>query len=340
MSLNIIKLLNRNWYLSNDVHIIDPAFFPGCHINMRLIIEKKNLKPDNYMFAYIKNNVWIESTDKYARSKLLLSSDWVENNVPKIIVMMKKKSLTNNNIIESELNDECNDININKLYDVEPAPHVLTLEDHEKFRNNDGKTFEIEVRGSRNHKESFFKVKDVMEAFQLPYLNDILTHKDKGYVYYKHYKYFTIIKDKNKTKKEMYLTYDGILKVINSSRCIFTCDNTNVMNIWIHSIININKQLFILNTNSETLKPGIVYCITSELVNYIKIGYWRKSINSLKHRYVTYLGNNMNLFYVNSLNPSKLEKECHNYFNHYKISNELFDKKYLNEYIIFLENTK
>jgi hypothetical protein len=222
MSLNIIKLLNKRWYLSNEVHVIDPAFFPGCHINLRLIIEKKNLKSDNYMFAYIKNNVWIESTDKYARSKLLLSSDWVENNVPKIIVMMKKKSLTNNNIIESELNDECNDININKLYDVEPAPHVLTLEDHEKFRNNDGKTFEIEVRGSRNHKESFFKVKDVMEAFQLPYLNDILTHKDKGYVYYKHYKYFTINLttpgEKIKTKKEMFLTYIGVLKVLFSSR--------------------------------------------------------------------------------------------------------------------------
>jgi hypothetical protein len=30
---------------------------------------------------------------------------YIKNNVPKIIVMMKKKSLTNNNIIESELND-------------------------------------------------------------------------------------------------------------------------------------------------------------------------------------------------------------------------------------------
>ena len=77
------------------------------------------------MFAYIKSNVWIESTNKYVRSKLLLSSDWVENNVPKIIVMMKKKLLENNNIIESELNDECNDININKLYDVELSPPIL-----------------------------------------------------------------------------------------------------------------------------------------------------------------------------------------------------------------------
>jgi hypothetical protein len=56
-------------------------------------LKRKKLKPNNYIFAYIKNNVWVESTDKYARSKLLLSSKWVENNVPKIIVMMKKKSL-------------------------------------------------------------------------------------------------------------------------------------------------------------------------------------------------------------------------------------------------------
>lgn len=219
MSLNIIKLLNKRWYLSNEVHVIDPAFFPGCHINLRLIIEKKNLKSDNYMFAYIKNNVWIESTDKYARSKLLLSSDWVENNVPKIIVMMKKKSLENNNIIESELNDENN---INELYDVEPAPTILMLEDHEKFRNNDGETFEIEVRGNRNHKESYFKVKDVMKAFQLLHLNIVLLNKDKGYIYNQHYKYFIIEKliqgENIKTKKEMFLTYIGVLKVLFSSR--------------------------------------------------------------------------------------------------------------------------
>jgi hypothetical protein len=44
MSLNIIKLLNINWYLSNEIHVIDPAFFPGCHINLRLIIEKKKIE--------------------------------------------------------------------------------------------------------------------------------------------------------------------------------------------------------------------------------------------------------------------------------------------------------
>jgi hypothetical protein len=337
MSLNIIKLLNRNWYLSNEVHIIDPAFFPGCHINMRLIIEKKNLKPNNYMFAYIKNNVWIESTDKYARSKLLLSSDWVENNVPKIIVMMKKKSLTNNNIIESELNDEYNDIN--ELYDVVPAPPVLKLYDNEKFKDNNGKILEIKTVGEKFEDKIYFLAKDIAIVFNISTLERNIMDKRLNYIINEDYKFFTI-DNKYKIKKELYLTFNGFIRVINKSTKNFSFNTINSVNTWLNYIINIKNRTFILNTNSETLKSGIVYCITSELVNYIKIGYWRKSINSLKRRYITYLGNNLNLFYVNSLNPPKLEKECHNYFNHFKISNELFDKKYLNEYRIFLENNK
>jgi hypothetical protein len=40
-----------------------------------------------------------------------------------------------------------------------------------------------------------------MKAFQLLHLNIVLLNKDKGYIYNQHYKYFTIEKDKNKTKK-------------------------------------------------------------------------------------------------------------------------------------------
>ena len=56
----------------------------------------------------------------------------------------------------------------------------------------------------------------------MPSLNRVLLNKEKCYLYQKHYKYFTIekvnIDEKNVSKKELYLTYNGILKVLFTSR--------------------------------------------------------------------------------------------------------------------------
>ena len=74
MNLQIIKLNNKEYYLSNEIFVYDPSFFPGCQTNTRLMITKKKLSNDDYTFGYIKNKEWILSKDTYARSKLLLSS--------------------------------------------------------------------------------------------------------------------------------------------------------------------------------------------------------------------------------------------------------------------------
>ena len=219
MNPQIITIENVNYYVSNEVYVIDPAFFPGCQINMRLIIEKKNLSPNDYIFAYVKNEKWVVSTMKYARAKLLLTTEWVENNVPKMIINMRKNNISLNKSIE-KVNDTVEDVN--DLYDAPPAPVILHLEDEEMFKDNKGNCLDIEVRGQRDHKKCYFKVKDVSIAFDMPNLYTILLHKDKGYVNELHYKYFTntilTIAQKDKTKKELYLTYKGLLKVLYSSR--------------------------------------------------------------------------------------------------------------------------
>ncbi len=63
---------------------------------------------------------------------------------------------------------------------------------------------------------------------------------------------------------------------------------------------------------------------------------WRSTISSLYSRYITYYGNNIDIkyFYVN--NVRKIEYNVHKYFEHRRISNELFDKNYYNDYIAFI----
>ena len=60
----------------------------------------------------------------------------------------------------------------------------------------------------------------------MQYLNDTISHKDRSYIENKHYKYFIIEKKSNDrqndckivSKKEMFLTYNGIIKVLFTSR--------------------------------------------------------------------------------------------------------------------------
>jgi hypothetical protein len=93
------------------------------------------------------------------------------------------------------------------------------LEDSEKFKDNDGNIIEIETRGEQNVDKIYFNLKDVMKGFDMESLNDVIIDKRKeGYNEGIHYKYFNCKKTgkdgKNTIKKELYLTYIGILRVL------------------------------------------------------------------------------------------------------------------------------
>jgi hypothetical protein len=190
---------NENVYLAQEIYNYDPVFFTGISGRIRLIIEKKKLKDDDYCWGYIKGDKWIKSTMTYPKAKLLLKEEWVVNNVPKMMDQVKQE-----------------------LYKYEVAPSILELENEEKFKDKNGKVIEIEVRGERQHNKCYFKVKDVSNGFEMPNLQTTIQHKDNNYLIDIHYKTFTVKKlDKEHdtlSKKCLYLTYNGILKVLFSSR--------------------------------------------------------------------------------------------------------------------------
>ncbi len=257
MNPQIITLEDQTYYLSNEVYVFDPPFFPGCQINMRLMIDKKNLKPNDYVFAYIKNEKWVLSNMKYARAKLLLTTEWVENNVPKMIIYMRKndKKITTNPLIED----------VNDLYDAPPAPPILYLNDEEGFKDVNGNTLDIEVRGERDHKKCFFKVKDVIIAFDMPNLNDVVMRQDRGFTNL-HHKYFTIDVPSNdrkhKTKKELFLTYKGMLKVLYSSRS----GNAELFQDWAEEILCTTQMGTVEQKNKLVSKlKGVSYDNIQEL---------------------------------------------------------------------------
>ena len=194
-----ITVNNENVYTADEIYKYDKAFFIGCS-RVRLIIDKKGLKDEDYFFAYKKGDNWIRSTANYPRAKLFLREEYVVKNVPKMMDEVKQE-----------------------LYKYPEAPEILELEDTEKFKDKDGKIINIEVRGERKHDSCYFKVKDISNGFEMPNLNTTLLHKDRNdYQIDLHYKTFTIIKTGTQqsqvSKTCLYLTYNGILKVLFCSR--------------------------------------------------------------------------------------------------------------------------
>ena len=194
-----ININNETVYSAEEIYKYDPSFFIGC-ARVRLIIEKKKLKEnDDFLFAYNKKDMWIKSTINYPRAKLYLKESYVVNNVPKMMDVIKQE-----------------------LYKYPEAPDILELEEHEKFKDKNGKTIEIEVRGERKCNECYFNIRDVSITFEMPSLQNILIKENTHYEFNLHYKYFTINKkntDQNiKSKKCLFLTYNGILKVLFCSR--------------------------------------------------------------------------------------------------------------------------
>jgi len=217
---------DKEYYNVKDIKSFASVLFYGFSKSPREIIERKNIPKDEYIYAtyHEKKEEWtIYDKDKKIPNKvsLYISKLWVDENLLK----PKKKAVKKIKIEKKNDNDE--EVLIeNKEY--EEAPNILELDDNEKFKDDEGKTYEIETRGERSHDGIYFLAKDVSEKFALPSLNKSITDRDSGYKENMHYKNFIVQavgnteskKNKKaiKNTKCLFITYKGMLKVLFSSR--------------------------------------------------------------------------------------------------------------------------
>jgi hypothetical protein len=205
-------------YNAEEIYNYDRVFFVGCS-RPRMMIEKFNIPETEYCFYYQKNDEWVKASSTYRRAAMFLTENYVLKNIPK----MKATVASENDNVSVENASEETDVK--QMYKYEEVPEILELEDEEKFKDTSGNILEIEVRGERNSKNCYFRVKDVAKVFDMPNLDRSLRHINSDYEYETHYKCFikriNIKEEKrNYTKiaKSLYLTYEGMLKVLYSSR--------------------------------------------------------------------------------------------------------------------------
>jgi len=114
------------------------------------------------------------------------------------------------------------------IKDVKPplreAPPVLELEEHEKFCDDEGNVYEVEVRGVREEDKIYFKGSDVQKVFEMENLVRIVKDvSTEQYILLQDYEQFLLSQNtealysgttETKPIKRTFFTYNGLLKVI------------------------------------------------------------------------------------------------------------------------------
>lgn len=240
--MNIIVNSDTEYVQADYVLQHAPIYSKGCR-GTRDLIKKKKIK--EYIFMRLSNDKWIETNGSSQKLDKVFILKTVLDTIPEL---NQSEIITDDNGIEK-------------------APNIIYLEKHEKFYDNDGNTLDIETRGERNVDHIYFKVKDIMEGFGLNRLNDIITNnKFDGYVENKHYKYFMCEKSPCIIKKELFLTYIGLLRFLLNIRE----DRTKELNIVnnIKKYININWKC---NKSLKCLYRPDMYAIIDNRLIIIEI---------------------------------------------------------------------
>lgn len=239
-----IKYENKSYVNGEYVLLNANIYAKGCR-SSRDLIKKKNIDNTNYIYARLKENEWIVSDGKSVKLDKVFFSELFIKSIP-------------------ELNNE-------KITDgIEQAPDIIILEDDQKIKDDDGNIIEIETRGEKTVDKLYFKVKDVMEGFNMARLDEGIIDKRRinGYKEGEHYVFFNCQNENTKPKKELFLTYHGLMRVFFITRD----QRTNENNIVTYITKEFNKYNWLCNKVLNCLyRPDMYTIINEKLILLIEI---------------------------------------------------------------------
>ena len=225
-----------------------------------------------------------------------------------------------------------------------PAPPLIEDRDLVFFKDDQGREFNVPMRGDRTKDGIFFQVKSVMHLFEMTSLNNDMKHANSGFKIDEHYKIFKMSESGALQKKtEMYLTYLGLLRVIE--RCRSGIGHT--FRNWIHEIVfsslwgtkehKVETFKKVLNVDADHLKaimsksPTDISCLylvdvgmNDEGKRIMKYGF-TADIHRRFKEHVKHYGEQATLesfILIPNLNLSKAEAEFKNSVSRYSFEKE------------------
>jgi very-short-patch-repair endonuclease len=324
-----------------DLNVLSPEFFYGCKTKPRTIIQKKKIPDTDYVYANLKKNEWNITTEECKKAQLLVSKEWIDRNF--FPTIKKQKTEETNEINEpmkddEQFNENKDEIEISVIdEECENAPPELFLEDEEKFKDINGNIIEIETIGEKHEDKIFFKLKDVMEKFDIKNLHSHIIDKKSGYKFNTDYKYFfnrvySKKDDKCTVKKVLYLTYRGLSRVITTSRRHIHFEITN----WLNNLLGVQfvHHRFI-SAETDTIEC-IISSLCCETIKQYIIDRYRVDLYIPKYNIVVECDENEHkdrdveyetereLYITNKLNCIFIRYDPYSeYFNIFKVINDI-----------------
>ena len=202
-----ITIETKQYYNSKDLCAYNPEFYYGCKTKPRTILQKKNIPLTDYIYANLKANEWNLSTEECKKAQLLIAKSWVDIHYFKPVPDQTEVVESAPELVEAEFK----------------TLSLVHLEDAEKFKDANGEILEIETCGEKTRNGIYFKVQDVMKAFDIPNLDIVLRSSIGSYERGTDYDTFFIPTTQTNClsapiKKGLYLTYHGMLRVLFVTR--------------------------------------------------------------------------------------------------------------------------
>jgi hypothetical protein len=252
-----IDINNKSYYLCTDLFEYHKLDFNGC--KGRDVIKKKKLKNEDYIYAFNSKSGWKVSNEDCKQAKVLVNMQWYQQKYGTIELNNTQEPSDNNLNISNNLSTSSSSDNISVLFNsintantYPIAPEILEIDEHEKFKDSNGRTLDITIRGERNHKNCYFRLKDISRGFEMPNLCKVIQNEKTSYELNVHYKIFVIVCGNNvsieQNAEEVYLTYKGLLKVLFSSRS----GNAELFQDWV------TETLFTVQLGTEESKYELV----------------------------------------------------------------------------------
>jgi hypothetical protein len=230
----------------------------------------------------------------------------------KISQLKKNKKLMKLIEILPDINNE--EYNIEDESDVESVIEcesnfidlpIITLEDHEKFKDVNDEIFEIEVRGERSKDKILFKAKDLAEFFGMKNLVRALIDNRNNYQNNIDYIILgnqlcpnhTQLESSKIDRNNVFITLIGFIRVIFVSKS--GNENIQLMFNWILDLVYTHK--FGSTEEREELSKDLLKCILNEKLSglyYINLGTFNElydNMNISKEEYPPDVYGNFNI---------------------------------------------
>ncbi|KAJ3160101.1 hypothetical protein HDU88_008339 [Geranomyces variabilis] len=177
----------------------------------------KKVPEGQFLYALVKNGEWSAVNDQShppKQAKVLLQVTWLRAHLQTLPSLAKKRK-ADGSALQPPAAKRTSDVQLEDI-----APDVLELDDHEKFQDWAGTTFEIEARGERRIGAVYFRVTDLSLLIDgdQESMSKKLLHAKSSFIRGRDEDFVAFRESATSLTTALYLTYKGAMRAFATSR--------------------------------------------------------------------------------------------------------------------------